>query len=176
MCSSLRPAELCPCVRRWPPQGINRLNGVCVPLYDTFGEPAVDYVIRHAGVRLVVTQVRRASVQHTRCPVAPQLTSGARCKPADASLRALRRAVAPPQAVKLPLIASLLSKGTKEVVTQGVVYWGKAAPEPLKVRCRCWLRGGVSTLPGPQTARAQCSASCAWCGKGRAASMQQPGL
>ncbi len=38
------------------------------------------------------------------------------------------------QAVKLPLIASLLSKGTKEVVTAGVVYWGAAAQEPLKVR------------------------------------------
>jgi long-subunit acyl-CoA synthetase (AMP-forming) len=39
-------------------QAINRLNGVCVPLYDTLGDAAVEYVVRHAEIKLVVAQVR----------------------------------------------------------------------------------------------------------------------
>lgn len=41
-------------------QGLNRMNGVCVPLYDTLGDKAVEYILDHAEIRLVMTQVSLA--------------------------------------------------------------------------------------------------------------------
>ena len=37
------------------PQAMNRMDMVCVPLYDTLGEPAVQYIIKHAETRFVLS-------------------------------------------------------------------------------------------------------------------------
>lgn len=34
---------------------MNRMDMVCVPLYDTLGEPAVQYIIKHAETRFVLS-------------------------------------------------------------------------------------------------------------------------
>ncbi|KAJ9525357.1 hypothetical protein QJQ45_003248 [Haematococcus lacustris] len=37
-------------------QGINRMNGCCVPLYDTLGDSAVQYVVKHSEAKMVLAQ------------------------------------------------------------------------------------------------------------------------
>lgn len=37
-------------------QALNRMNGVCVPLYDTLGDSAVEYIIKHAECKLIIAQ------------------------------------------------------------------------------------------------------------------------
>jgi long-subunit acyl-CoA synthetase (AMP-forming) len=41
-------------------QAMNRMNGVCVPLYDTLGDEAVQYISEHAEIKLVTAQVGKA--------------------------------------------------------------------------------------------------------------------
>lgn len=33
------------------------MNGCCVPLYDTFGDEAVQYIIEHSELKLINAQV-----------------------------------------------------------------------------------------------------------------------
>ncbi len=42
-----------------PLQACNRLSLVCVPLYETLGETAIEYIMQHSGCRLVATQGTR---------------------------------------------------------------------------------------------------------------------
>jgi len=42
-----------------PPQACNRNNFVCVPLYETLGEDAIEYILAHSEARLVVVQGKR---------------------------------------------------------------------------------------------------------------------
>ena len=39
--------------RRRPVQACNRQTFYCIPLYDSLGDDAIDYIIRHSGGRLV---------------------------------------------------------------------------------------------------------------------------
>mmetsp|Transcript_33119 Transcript_33119/g.84069 ORF Transcript_33119/g.84069 Transcript_33119/m.84069 type:complete len:672 (-) Transcript_33119:449-2464(-) len=43
-------------------QAMNRMNGVCVPLYETLGDNAVEYIIEHSGLKLVVAQGAKLGV------------------------------------------------------------------------------------------------------------------
>jgi len=40
-----------------PTQAINRMNAVCVPLYETLGDNAIEYIVEHSDTKLVVAQV-----------------------------------------------------------------------------------------------------------------------
>lgn len=44
----------------YPLQACNRNNLACVPLYDTLGDAAVQYVISHSEVRVVVVSAAKA--------------------------------------------------------------------------------------------------------------------
>ncbi len=39
-------------------QAMNRMSAVCVPLYETLGDNAIEYIVEHANTKLVVAQVR----------------------------------------------------------------------------------------------------------------------
>jgi hypothetical protein len=41
------------------PQACNRNNFVCVPLYETLGEDAIEYILDHSGARLVAVAAKR---------------------------------------------------------------------------------------------------------------------
>lgn len=43
-------------------QGCNYLNLVCVPLYETLGETAIEYIINHAECRLVLTSAAKLPI------------------------------------------------------------------------------------------------------------------
>lgn len=45
-----------------PLQAMNRMAMVCVPLYDTLGDAAVQYIVKHAGTRLVVAAGQKLGV------------------------------------------------------------------------------------------------------------------
>lgn len=45
-----------------PLQAMNRMAMVCVPLYDTLGDAAVQYIVKHAGTRLVVASGQKLGV------------------------------------------------------------------------------------------------------------------
>ncbi|KAG2499949.1 hypothetical protein HYH03_002234 [Edaphochlamys debaryana] len=40
-------------------QGMNRMSMVCVPLYETLGDSAVEFIITHAGARFVVSHASK---------------------------------------------------------------------------------------------------------------------
>jgi len=40
-------------------QACNRNNFVCVPLYETLGEDAIEYILDHSEARVVVVQGKR---------------------------------------------------------------------------------------------------------------------
>ncbi|KAF5833204.1 hypothetical protein DUNSADRAFT_10554 [Dunaliella salina] len=72
-------------------QAMNRMSAVCVPLYETLGENAIEYIIQHSGAKMVVSQ-----------------------------------------GSKLAAVAKALARGAKDVVTSGVVFWGKANPKDVE--------------------------------------------
>mmetsp|Transcript_15455 Transcript_15455/g.41855 ORF Transcript_15455/g.41855 Transcript_15455/m.41855 type:complete len:871 (-) Transcript_15455:974-3586(-) len=72
-------------------QAMNRMSAVCVPLYETLGENAIEYIIQHSGAKMVISQ-----------------------------------------GSKLAAVAKALARGAKDVVTSGVVYWGKADPKDVE--------------------------------------------
>ncbi|GFR41005.1 hypothetical protein Agub_g1672, partial [Astrephomene gubernaculifera] len=43
-------------------QGMNRMSMVCVPLYETLGDSAVEFIIKHSGTRLVVCSAAKLPV------------------------------------------------------------------------------------------------------------------
>ena len=40
-------------------QACNRMSYVCVPLYETLGERAIEFILQHAGVQLVFVEGAR---------------------------------------------------------------------------------------------------------------------
>ncbi|GIL73086.1 hypothetical protein Vretimale_4702 [Volvox reticuliferus] len=43
-------------------QGMNRMSMVCVPLYETLGDTAVEFIIKHGGTRMVVSSAAKLKV------------------------------------------------------------------------------------------------------------------
>lgn len=52
-------SPLAPPTNTPPLQACNRNNFVCVPLYETLGEDAIEYILDHSEARLVVVQGKR---------------------------------------------------------------------------------------------------------------------
>ena len=42
-----------------PTQTMNRMSAVCVPLYETLGDNVIEYIVQHAGTKLIVSMVRK---------------------------------------------------------------------------------------------------------------------
>lgn len=43
-------------------QAINRMDMVCVPLYDTLGDEAVQYIIKHSEAKLIISAASKLQV------------------------------------------------------------------------------------------------------------------
>ena len=40
-----------------PAQAMNRMSACCVPLYETLGENAIEYILEHSGSKLIISVV-----------------------------------------------------------------------------------------------------------------------
>lgn len=61
--SSLPPLPL---LALYCPQAINRMDMVCVPLYDTLGDEAVQYIIKHSEAKLIISAASKLQVGSAR--------------------------------------------------------------------------------------------------------------
>ncbi|PNH12401.1 Long chain acyl-CoA synthetase 1 [Tetrabaena socialis] len=43
-------------------QAMNRMSMVCVPLYETLGDSAVEFIVKHSGTRLIVCSAAKLAV------------------------------------------------------------------------------------------------------------------
>jgi len=57
------------------PQAMNRMSAVCVPLYESLGDNAIEYIVSHAATKLVFAQVRGVAVVQPCRPTSTKLVS-----------------------------------------------------------------------------------------------------
>lgn len=100
-------------------QALNRMNGVCVPLYDTLGEQAVEYVLTHASIKLIMAQASKLPV------IARLLGNGGAKGVVTAGI--VYWGDAPQDALQL-----LASAGVNAISWDQLVAKGKLAPVPAE--------------------------------------------
>ncbi|KAG2442580.1 hypothetical protein HXX76_002665 [Chlamydomonas incerta] len=102
-------------------QGMNRMSIVCVPLYETLGDTAVEYIIKHSGTRMIVSagsKVKVLAKALTSAPVKATADVGVVYwgTAADADLQALK------------------ATGVKVLSWEELVTTGKEAAEAVPVK------------------------------------------
>lgn len=152
-CLPRRPAAAAP---PSPPQACNRQNLYCVPLYDSLGEHAVEYIIKHSESTAVFCQTEKLgtlakSLPHVRplgCPPARLPgPAGRGGRPGWMPRRRLQPArCSNPRSRLLDAAAALWHERVYAISHVGlqvdgliktVVYWGKGDAAAAEVRaCR----------------------------------------
>jgi long-chain acyl-CoA synthetase len=108
-------------------QGCNRQNLVCVPLYETLGETAIEFILEHSAARVVVVQ-------------------GSKLARMAAALRAL-----PPASARRPDDGGDDGGGGSNSLL-AVVYWGDDTPADAVDAARAALDAHASGgRPGPSS-------------------------
>eukprot|EP00967_Tisochrysis_lutea_P110981 scaffold174149_cov22-Tisochrysis_lutea.AAC.3 len=128
-------------------RAMNRMSAVCVPLYETLGENAIEYIIQHSGAKMVISQdmVTVSLIgggDHFTGLLQGQAGHFFKCQLCMCVCMSVRACIhvyvsACAQAFvhrgsKLAAVAKALARGAKDVVTSGVVYWGKADPKDVE--------------------------------------------